>query len=163
MNTTANTADSCVIKNATIVNEGETLQRDIRIEGGYIAEIATEIQCRHSDTIVDANGCLLLPGMIDDQVHFREPGLTNKGNIFSESRAAVAGGITSYMEMPNVSPSTTDIGALEDKFVIASQNSMANYSFYLGATEDNLDQIKQLDPGKHCGIKVFMERQRGIY
>jgi len=99
--------------------------------------------------------------MIDDQVHFREPGLTHKGNIASESRAAVAGGITSFMEMPNVEPATTTIDALEAKFAIAEKSAMANYSFYLGATEDNLDQIKALDPSKHCGVKVFMGASTG--
>jgi len=99
--------------------------------------------------------------MIDDQVHFREPGLTHKGSIASESRAAVAGGITSYMEMPNVSPATTTIEALEDKFTIAKNSSLANYSFYLGATESNLEQIKALEPHKHCGVKVFMGASTG--
>ena len=103
----------------------------------------------------------LLPGMIDDQVHFREPGLTHKGTIASESRAAVAGGITSYMEMPNVNPATTTIAALEKKYAIAAKVSYANYAFYLGATENNLDQIKQLSPKKHCGVKVFMGASTG--
>ena len=111
--------------------------------------------------MIDANGKFLLPGMIDDQVHFREPGMTHKGTIASESRAAVAGGITSYMEMPNVNPATTTIAALEKKFAIAKQHSLANYSFYLGATEDNLEQIKQLNPKKHCGVKVFMGASTG--
>jgi len=99
--------------------------------------------------------------MIDDQVHFREPGLAHKGTIATESRAAVAGGITSYMEMPNVNPATTTIEALEKKFTIAQMSSLANYSFYLGATEDNIDQIKQLNPKKHCGVKVFMGASTG--
>ncbi len=99
--------------------------------------------------------------MIDDQVHFREPGLTHKGNIASESRAAVAGGITSYMEMPNVNPATTTIEALERKYAIAQKNSIANYAFYLGATEDNLEQIKQLNPNRHCGVKIFMGASTG--
>lgn len=112
--------------------------------------------------MIDAKGCHLIPGMIDDQVHFREPGLTHKGSIATESRAAVAGGITSYMEMPNVNPATTTIEALESKFSIAEQSSLVNYSFYLGATEDNLEQIKQLDPKRHCGVKVFMGASTGI-
>ena len=153
--------DSVLIKNASIVNEDKITESDLRIQGQYIDRIDTEIKATQSDKVIDANGQHLLPGMIDDQVHFREPGLTHKGTIASESRAAVAGGITSYMEMPNVSPATTTIGALEKKFVIASQNSAANYSFYLGATEDNLEQIKLLNPKEHCGVKVFMGASTG--
>lgn len=152
---------SIVIKNAQIVNEGKIIESDLKIQGQYIDRIDTEILASPNDQVIDANGQYLLPGMIDDQVHFREPGLTHKGTIASESRAAVAGGITSYMEMPNVNPSTTSIDALENKFVIASQHSMANYSFYLGATENNLEQIKLLDPKKHCGVKVFMGASTG--
>ncbi|NOH78653.1 dihydroorotase [Vibrio sp. RE86] len=150
-----------VIKNARIVNEGRIVESDIRIVGQRIEQIASDIQAQEGDTVVDAQGQYLLPGMIDDQVHFREPGLTHKGTIASESRAAVAGGITSYMEMPNVSPATTTIEALEKKFDIAADSSFANYSFYLGATEDNLEEIKQLDPTKHCGVKVFMGASTG--
>ena len=152
---------SILIKNALIVNEGEVEESDLRIRGQHIECIDAEIMASHHDQVIQANGQYLLPGMIDDQVHFREPGLTHKGTIASESRAAVAGGITSYMEMPNVNPATTSINALEQKFEIASQNSAANYSFYLGATEDNLDQIKRLDPRKHCGVKVFMGASTG--
>lgn len=150
-----------LIKNAKIVNEGKIIERDVRIHGERIAHIDKALCATHHDRVVDAQGLYLLPGMIDDQVHFREPGLTHKGSIASESRAAVAGGITSYMEMPNVKPSTTSIEALEKKYTIASQRSMANYSFYLGATENNLDQIKRLDPSKHCGVKVFMGASTG--
>lgn len=150
-----------LIKNATIVNEDKAIERDVRISGERITHIDSSILATHQDRIVDAQGLYLLPGMIDDQVHFREPGLTHKGSIASESRAAVAGGITSYMEMPNVKPATTSIEALEKKYDIASQKSIANYSFYLGATEDNLDQIKRLDPSKHCGVKVFMGASTG--
>lgn len=150
-----------LIKNARIVNEGKVTESDVLIKGQRIEKIARSIKANPTDHIVDARGLYLLPGMIDDQVHFREPGLTHKGNIFSESRAAVAGGITSFMEMPNVSPSTTTIEALEHKFGLAKQNSFANYSFYLGATEDNLDEIKQLDPTRHCGVKVFMGASTG--
>ena len=117
--------------------------------------------CIRDSHIIDANGKYLLPGMIDDQVHFREPGLTHKGTIASESRAAVAGGITSYMEMPNVNPATTTIEALEKKYSIGSQSSMGNYAFYLGATEDNIEQIQRLDSTKHCGVKVFMGASTG--
>ena len=150
-----------IIKNAKIVNEGKVIDGDLKIENQRISRIDSEIPVTQKDNIVDAEGLYLLPGMIDDQVHFREPGLTHKGSIASESRAAVAGGITSFMEMPNVSPATTTIDALEKKFDIASQKSLANYSFYLGATEDNLEQIKRLDPTKHCGVKVFMGASTG--
>lgn len=153
--------NSVLIKNALIVNEGTTIESDLRIEGKRISHIASEIKANEKDQIIDAKGMYLLPGMIDDQVHFREPGLTHKGNIASESIAAVAGGITSYMEMPNVNPSTTTLSALEAKFEIAHNSSMANYSFYLGATEDNLEQIEQLDPRRHCGVKVFMGASTG--
>lgn len=150
-----------LIKSALLVNEGKIFESDLRIENERIAEIATSIAARAGDTVIDAGGCYLLPGMIDDQVHFREPGLTHKGSIATESRAAVAGGITSYMEMPNVNPATTNIAALEGKFLLAEQCSIANYSFYLGATEENLDEVKKLDPTRHCGLKVFMGASTG--
>lgn len=153
--------NSTLIKNASIVNEGKTIEADLRIQGQRIEHIASEIDAQANDDIIEANGCYLMPGMIDDQVHFREPGLTHKGSIATESRAAVAGGITSYMEMPNVNPATTTIEALENKFAIAADNSLANYSFYLGATEDNLEQIKLMDPTRHCGLKVFMGASTG--
>ena len=111
--------------------------------------------------VVEASGLYLLPGVIDDQVHFREPGLTHKGDIETESRAAVAGGVTSFMDMPNTKPQTITIAALEAKFEIAAQKSMANYSFYLGATNDNIDELKKADPKKVCGIKVFMGASTG--
>ena len=152
---------STVFKNAQLVNEGKVFVSDLKIKAGKIEEIAADISVENTDTVIDASGCFLLPGMIDDQVHFREPGLTHKGSIATESRAAVAGGITSYMEMPNVNPATTTVSALEAKFEIARNNSMANYSFYLGATEANLDEIKKLDPNKHCGVKVFMGASTG--
>lgn len=150
-----------LIKHARVVNEGKIRESDLRMVGQRIEKIESEIGAQQSDHIVEANGCYLLPGMIDDQVHFREPGVTHKGTIASESRAAVAGGITSYMEMPNVNPATTTIDALEKKYAIAAERSYANYAFYLGATEDNLDQIKRLDPKKHCGVKVFMGASTG--
>ncbi|KJZ08189.1 dihydroorotase [Marinomonas sp. S3726] len=150
-----------LIKNARVVNEGQITETDVRIVGQRIDAIDSNISPGPNDTVINANGCYLLPGMIDDQVHFREPGLTHKGSIATESRAAVAGGITSYMEMPNVNPATTTIEALEKKFDIAKESSLANYSFYLGATEDNLEQIKRLDPSKHCGVKVFMGASTG--
>ena len=150
-----------LIKNALTVNEGQVLEQDLRIKDQRIEQIGSGLSATDQDNVVDAKGCLLLPGMIDDQVHFREPGLTHKGNIASESRAAVAGGITSFMEMPNVKPSTTTVEALEKKFDIAKQNALANYSFYLGATEDNLDEIKALDPKTVCGVKIFMGASTG--
>ncbi len=150
-----------LIKHAQVVNEGQVIETDLRIKDQRIDKMDKEISASQQDSIVEANGQYLLPGMIDDQVHFREPGLTHKGTIASESRAAVAGGITSYMEMPNVNPATTSIHALEQKYAIASQCSVANYAFYLGATEDNLDQIKLLDPKIHCGVKIFMGASTG--
>ncbi|HBR98549.1 MAG TPA: dihydroorotase, partial [Gammaproteobacteria bacterium] len=150
-----------LIKNARMVNEGQITETDLRIIGQRIETIAPELSAAPSDHVVEANGSYLLPGMIDDQVHFREPGLTHKGSIATESRAAVAGGITSYMEMPNVNPATTTLAELEKKYAIATERSYANYAFYLGATEDNLEQIKQLDPKRHCGVKVFMGASTG--
>ncbi|MGS2716886.1 dihydroorotase [Eionea flava] len=150
-----------LIKHAQMVNEGRIVEADIRIKNQRIDKIGKDITALPEETVIDAQGKYLLPGMIDDQVHFREPGLTHKGTIASESRAAVAGGITSYMEMPNVNPATTSIEALEKKYAIAEQSSIANYGFYLGATEDNLEQIQRLDPKKHCGVKVFMGASTG--
>jgi len=150
-----------LIKNAQLINEGRVFNSDVLIVDERIELIAESISANGNEDIIDASGLYLLPGMIDDQVHFREPGLTHKGNIASESRAAVAGGITSYMEMPNVNPSTTSINALEKKFEIGRKSSVANYSFYLGATEDNIEEIKRLDPTQHCGVKVFMGASTG--
>lgn len=150
-----------IFKQATIVNEGELLVRDVKVEGELITKIATDIKASDADSIIDAEGKWLMPGMIDDQVHFREPGLTHKGRIASESAAAVAGGITSFMEMPNVSPSTTTQQALDDKMAIAAIDSVANYSFYLGATPDNIDEIKSVDVDRVCGVKVFMGASTG--
>jgi len=152
---------STLIKHAQVVNEGLVVEADVRIIGQRIDKIAKDIEALPEDTVIDAKGKYLLPGMIDDQVHFREPGLTHKGSIATESRAAVAGGITSYMEMPNVNPATTTIEALEKKYSIAKESSIANYGFYLGATEDNLEQIQRLDPKKYCGVKVFMGASTG--
>lgn len=153
--------NSVLIKNAVIINEGKSLIGDLRLQKGRIDRIETELAAQPNETIIEAEECWLLPGMIDDQVHFREPGLVHKGTIASESAAAVAGGITSYMEMPNVSPATTTIQAVEDKVTIAQIASAANYSFYLGATEENLDQIKALNPQQICGVKVFMGASTG--
>lgn len=152
---------STLILNATLVNEGWVYQSDVLLDKNRIAKIAPDLQHYSADLVIDAQGLHLLPGMIDDQVHFREPGLTHKGSIATESAAAVAGGITSYMEMPNVSPPTLNRQALADKFALAAQSSVANYSFYLGASVDNLEEIKAVDPRSVCGIKVFMGASTG--
>lgn len=150
-----------LIKHATLVNEGQISQADVLIRGERIEKIASEISAQGSEQIIEADGKHLLPGVIDDQVHFREPGLTHKGNLASESRAAVAGGITSFMEMPNVNPQTTNLEELEAKYQRAAGRAHANYSFYLGATNDNLEVIKSLDPHAACGVKVFMGASTG--
>lgn len=150
-----------LIKNAKIVNEGRISDADILISGERIEKIADFIPPPERCEILDASGKYVLPGMIDDQVHFREPGVTYKGDIFTESRAAVAGGITSYMEMPNVKPPTLTLDALEAKFAIAGEKSIANYSFYMGASNDNLEEIKRLDKNQACGVKVFMGASTG--
>ncbi len=154
-------ARKILIKNAQLVNEGRVFSSDVRICNERIETISGSITPSENEEVVDASGFYLLPGMIDDQVHFREPGLTHKGTIASESRAAAAGGITSFMEMPNVNPSTTTIEALENKYEIARKSSIANYAFYLGATENNVEEIKRLDPSKYCGVKVFMGASTG--
>ncbi|GLP97987.1 dihydroorotase [Paraferrimonas sedimenticola] len=150
-----------LIRNAHLVNQGQILQQDLLIENGRIARIDAEISADDNTKVIDAKGKYLLPGMIDDQVHFREPGFPNKGNIGSESRACVAGGITSFMEMPNVNPQTTTLEALEDKYALAATKAVANFSFYLGATNDNLEVIKALDPHQACGVKTFMGASTG--
>lgn len=151
---------SIVIRNARLVNEGEQSDVDLLVSDGRIEKIAASIDAT-AEREIDAAGKLLMPAMIDDQVHFREPGLTHKANIASESRAAVAGGIASYMEMPNTSPTTTDHERLEEKYRIASDSSLSNYAFYLGATNDNLEQIRTLDPNAAAGIKIFMGASTG--
>jgi dihydroorotase len=152
---------SLVITNARIVNEGTITDADVRVTGDRIETIGPALSTRQGETVLDARGAWLMPGMIDDQVHFREPGLTAKGDMATESAAAVAGGITSFMEMPNVKPATTNIGALEDKYVRAAGRARANYAFYLGATNDNLDEIRAVRPGQAAGIKVFMGASTG--
>lgn len=154
-------ADTLLISNALIINENESFIGNVFIENDIISDISTQPINRNADKTIDATGHILLPGVIDDQVHFRTPGLTHKGDIESESKAAVAGGVTSYMDMPNVVPPTTSIENLEQKFAIAKEKSWANYSFYFGATNDNIDQIKKLAPKQFCGIKVFMGSSTG--
>jgi dihydroorotase len=150
-----------LIKNATIINEGNRLYEDILIEGDLIASISKKIQIDSDTQVIDAHGLILIPGMIDDQVHFREPGLTHKGNILSESKAAIAGGVTSYIEMPNTSPNTTTIQEFNKKISIASINSYSNFSFMFGGTNDNLDEIKKIDPTEVAGIKLFLGSSTG--
>lgn len=155
-----------LIKNATIVNEGKSFVGSVLIDGEYISTIykgnnIPEHILQQADKIIDAAGQWLLPGVIDDQVHFRDPGLTHKGDIYSESRAAVAGGVTSFMDMPNTNPQTTTIDALQRKYEVASENSVANYSFYLGATNDNIAELLRADKHSVCGIKVFMGASTG--
>jgi len=150
-----------LIKNAQLVNEGSVTPGDLLIHQGRIERCGGEIPAQGSVSIVDAAERHVLPGMIDDQVHFREPGLTHKGDIGSESRAAVAGGITSFMEMPNTRPPTVTLAALAEKYAIAARTSLANYAFYLGATNDNLDVVRALNPTAAAGIKVFMGSSTG--
>lgn len=152
--------NSILITQATIVNEGKSWVGDVLIRNGRIAEIAEHIT-QSADRVIDASGLTLLPGFIDDQVHFRDPGLTAKGDISTESKAALAGGTTTFMDMPNVKPTTTTIENLEAKYQIGAQKSWINYSFYFGATNDNLDELKQVDPSKVCGVKIFMGASTG--
>ena len=149
-----------LIKNATVVNENNITEGDILIRGQRIEKIARDISAVKA-TIIDAKGSFVLPGIIDDQVHFREPGLTHKGDLYTESRAAIAGGITSFMEQPNTIPQTTSIENLEAKFDMAGKSSFANYSFLLGGTNDNLEEIKRLDKHACSGIKLFLGSSTG--
>ena len=152
-----------LIKNARIVNNGFIINGFVLVRGGIIRAVAEGEPGTDQDLaeVIDAGGKFLIPGVIDDQVHFREPGLTHKADIATESKAAVAGGITSFMEMPNTKPPATTIAELETKYDRAAEVSMANYSFYLGATNDNIGEIKKLDPGMNCGVKVFMGSSTG--
>ena len=150
-----------LITNARLVNEGRQFDGDLRIENGRIAAIGSGLQARAGEKVVDAAGRWLLPGMIDDQVHFREPGLTHKGDIASESAAAVAGGLTSFMDMPNTNPPTLDAAALEAKYALARGRAWGNHAFYLGASNDNLEAVRTLDPRSAPGIKVFMGASTG--
>ena len=156
------------IKNATLVNEGKTFVASVFVSDGMIAKIIRDNQVPEpvegpfpSTQVIDATGKYLLPGIIDEHVHFREPGLTHKADIYSESRAAVAGGVTSFMDMPNTNPQTTTQELLQQKFDLAAEKSLANYSFYLGATNDNLTEVVKTDPKRVCGIKLFMGSSTG--
>ncbi len=152
---------SILILNGTLVNEGKAFESDLLINNGRIEQIGRDLGHLTADKTIDASGKHVLPGLIDDQVHFREPGLTHKAEIYTESRAAVAGGITSFMEMPNTVPNTLTQELLQDKYNIAAQRSLANYSFYMGASNDNLDEVLKTDPKNICGIKVFMGSSTG--
>ena len=149
-----------LIKNASLVNEGEIFVSDVLIDGHFIKEIDRNIE-EKADRVIDAKGLHLFPGVIDDQVHFREPGLTHKGDLYTESRAAVAGGVTSYMEMPNTVPNAVTKGLLEDKYRRAAEVSLANYSFFMGTTNGNLKEIQKVDFKDVCGLKIFLGSSTG--
>lgn len=150
-----------IIRNATIVNEGKQFVADVFIKDDLIERIDSNISVKQKVAELNAEGLVLLPGAIDDQVHFREPGLTHKGNIFSESKAAVAGGITSFMEMPNTVPNTLTQVLLQNKYDIATKNSWANFSFFMGVSNENLEEVLRTDKGNVCGVKIFMGSSTG--
>lgn len=150
-----------LIKNATIVNENSRKVCDVLIRDKRIEKIDKEISVEYNCDIIEAEKLFLIPGLIDDQVHFREPGLTHKGNIYTESMAAVAGGVTSFMEMPNTIPNAITNEELEKKYLIGQNNSFGNYSFYLGASNDNIEEVKRLDKKNICGVKIFMGSSTG--
>jgi len=152
--------NSILLKSATVINENQQFVADVLIKDGLITRIDGQIDTK-ADREINAEGLYLFPGCIDDQVHFREPGLTHKANIYTESRAAVAGGITSFMEMPNTVPNTLTQELLEDKYRIGSKDSLANYSFYMGASNDNIDEVLRTDTANVCGVKVFMGSSTG--
>ncbi|TLX77426.1 dihydroorotase [Labilibacter sediminis] len=154
--------NTTLIKDITIINEGQSFVGSLLIEDDRISKIfGSDEVLPNTDVVIEGKGKLLLPGAIDDQVHFREPGLTHKAEIHTEAKAAAAGGITSFMEMPNTKPQATTHAVLEDKYELASKKSIANYSFYIGATNDNLEELLKTDPEKVCGIKVFMGSSTG--
>jgi dihydroorotase len=149
-----------LIKNALIINEGQKKEGDVLISNQRIERIDGSINAPDA-MIIDASGLWLIPGIIDDQVHFREPGLTHKANIYTESMAAVAGGVTSFMEMPNTKPPALTIDLLEDKYAIAQKNAWCNYSFFMGGSNDNAEELLKTDTSKVCGIKLFMGSSTG--
>ena len=149
------------ITGGTLINEGKRSHDDLLIRNGRIESIAPSISANPQCKVIDANGKLILPGLIDDQVHFREPGLTHKASIHTESMAAVAGGVTTYFEMPNVSPPTLNMARIEEKCAIANRDSLANYAFFLGASNENLEDVKSAETSKIAGIKVFMGSSTG--
>lgn len=150
-----------LIVNGQLINRNKIFRADLLICDGKILEIRTDIPIKDNYKIIDAKGKYILPGIIDDQVHFREPGLTHKANVFSESRAAVAGGTTTFMEMPNTKPPAITQKELEKKYITASETSLANYSFFMGATNDNLEEVLKTNPKNVCGIKIFMGSSTG--
>ena len=150
-----------LIRDANIVNEGKIIRGDVYIKEGLIYSVGGDLSGKEADIEINANGKYLLPGLIDDQVHFREPGLTHKAEIYTESKTAVSGGVTSFMEMPNTIPQSTTHELLEEKYSIAAQRSLANYSFYLGATNTNIETIKSVDAANVCGVKVFQGSSTG--
>ena len=152
---------SILIVNANLVNEGEVFPGEVLVKNGKIDKIGGDLSRLKADKIIDAKGIFLLPGIIDDQVHFREPGLTHKANIYSESRAGVAGGVTSYMEMPNTIPNVLTQEILQEKYDIAERTSLANYSFYMGASNGNLDEVLKTNINHVCGVKIFMGSSTG--
>lgn len=152
-----------LIHNATIVNEGQSIQGSVVIENGRIAEVLTNWKPLSApcEEVIDATGCYLLPGIIDDHVHFRDPGLTHKADILTESRAAAAGGVTSIMDMPNTNPLTVTLDALNAKFDLLNEKCIVNHSCYFGATNDNYTEFDKLDKHRVCGIKLFMGSSTG--
>ncbi len=155
------TGKALLIVNASIVNEGQITQGDVLVRDGHIERVGFGFTGQQVDRVIDARGRHLLPGMIDDQVHFREPGLTHKGDIATESSSAVAGGITSFMDMPNTIPNATSRPALADKYLAAAGRARANFAFYLGGANDNIDEIRAVRPEQTCGVKVFMGASTG--
>ncbi len=153
--------DKLLITNARLINEGEIRDADVLVKGERVERIDNKISADEDAQVIDANGKYLIPGMIDEQVHFREPGLTNKGDLATESAAAVAGGITSFMDMPNVNPQTTTREALAEKYKLAERRCSGNYAFYMGATNRNIDEIRALKMNEACGIKAFMGASTG--
>jgi dihydroorotase len=149
-----------LLKNAQVINEGSIITTDVLIQGDRIAKIATEIKDAEAE-VIDLKGKFLMPGVVDDQVHFREPGLTHKGRIYTEARAAVAGGITSFMEMPNTKPQALTQDLLEDKYKIGAKDSLANYSFFMGASNENIAEVLKTDPKRVAGVKIFMGSSTG--
>ena len=152
---------STLILNAKIINEGQVFESDVLIERQRISKIYTDLQSQHAEKVIDAKGQFLLPGAIDDQVHFREPGLTHKATIYTESRAAIAGGVTSFMEMPNTIPQALTQELLQEKYEIGRQTSLANYSFYMGVSNDNLEEALKTSKTNVCGLKIFMGSSTG--
>ena len=150
-----------LLKNGIVVNEGKSVTSDVKIQNGRILKVGFGLSAQQNETVIECGGLHILPGVIDDQVHFREPGFTHKGNIFSESRAAIAGGVTSYMEMPNTKPTTTSKQELVNKLNLAKGRSWANYSFFFGATNENFEEVISADPLQIAGIKIFMGSSTG--